>query len=616
MPNDSAPLTRAWLLLAVAALGVSALAAVVLGAAGARLGPFGEVDVLRRALAMHAVLAQLGWVLAMAAAVWSTRAGEPGAAAWVAVGAGSAGLSFLLVSPFVAHRALPDVYLPALDHPLFLLGLLLFGAGVVLAGLTTLAAPGPAGKTRTPLRWLDLASVLAVVAVAAAAAASFWSVPAGLPRAHFIDAVAWGPGHVLQMAYPVLLLLVWAELARRAGLLDFERMADRRLVVLAVLLAVLPFLLLPRLYIQLPLHLPESRQHFAEWVVWGSWPAPLLFLLGLARRWRGARDGGLATAGLAASMALLLVGAAVGMLSREGLAPMAVPVHGMAGALSVALLALAHRFGDGLGMPARSRRAAYRQLGLVGGGMLLLAVGSAWGGGPGALRGLAALPGEAFAWTPAMVLAGLGGAAAILGVADFVWQAARRWLVLPHAWQPGGRGAGVALATAALLLAGGTGIAWQSPPADTTRVLAEHAQAAKETEVRQRFAEGVTMLNERQFERAMTAFHRVLALAPALPEAHVNMGFALVGAGHHKAAGDFFDAALKLNPRQLNAYYGLALALEGVGDVGAAVQAMRTFVHLSPRDDPYVQKAEAALWDWETRRDGVVTVPPGSDAGR
>ena len=37
------------------------------------------------------------------------------------------------------------------------------------------------------------------------------------------------------------------------------------------------------------------------------------------------------------------------------------------------------------------------------------------------------------------------------------------------------------------------------------------------------------MLHAKQYEHALHAFHRVLELDPAMPEAHVNAGFALLG---------------------------------------------------------------------------------------
>lgn len=126
-----------------------------------------------------------------------------------------------------------------------------------------------------------------------------------------------------------------------------------------------------------------------------------------------------------------------------------------------------------------------------------------------------------------------------------------------------------------------------------------HQAAATAHEVDRRFKQAVAMLQAGQHEHALTALHRVLQLAPAMPEAHVNMGYALLGLNRHTAARDFFMGAIELRPMQANAYYGLALALEEGADRAGAIGAMRSFVHLAKPDDPHVRKARAALWEWQ-----------------
>lgn len=125
-----------------------------------------------------------------------------------------------------------------------------------------------------------------------------------------------------------------------------------------------------------------------------------------------------------------------------------------------------------------------------------------------------------------------------------------------------------------------------------------HAAAQRRAEAQQRFEQGVLMLHAKRYEHAITAFHRVLELAPQSPETHANMGFALLGLGRFSAARDFFESATGLNRQQVNAYYGLAVALEGLHDLPGAIGAMRAYLHLSPDDDPFRRKAEAALWEW------------------
>ena len=129
-----------------------------------------------------------------------------------------------------------------------------------------------------------------------------------------------------------------------------------------------------------------------------------------------------------------------------------------------------------------------------------------------------------------------------------------------------------------------------------------HAGNTAQQEIHQRFQQGVVMLHAKRYEHAMVAFHRVLELDRAMPEAHVNMGFALIGLERYGAARDFFESAIALRKQQVNAYYGLAVALDGLRDRPGAIGAMRTFVHLSRPEDPHVRKARAALWEWEAGR--------------
>ena len=157
-----------------------------------------------------------------------------------------------------------------------------------------------------------------------------------------------------------------------------------------------------------------------------------------------------------------------------------------------------------------------------------------------------------------------------------------------------------AILTVALVFLGGLVVtmipreSFDKPAAATTAAPRPHA-----AEIDQNFQQGVAMLHIKRYEFAVAAFHQVLKLAPDLPEAHVNMGYALVGLKQPKAAYDFFESATALRPQQANAYYGMALALEALGDIRGAIGAMRTYVHLVDEKDPHRRKAESALWEWE-----------------
>jgi tetratricopeptide (TPR) repeat protein len=138
-----------------------------------------------------------------------------------------------------------------------------------------------------------------------------------------------------------------------------------------------------------------------------------------------------------------------------------------------------------------------------------------------------------------------------------------------------------------------------------------HALHKIKGEIDARFQQGVLMLHAKQYEHAMTAFHRVLQLEPKMPEAHVNMGFSLLGMNRNKEATDFFTGALALRPEQTNAYYGLALAAWGAGNRQEAMHAMYHFVNYSDPADPYRAKAEDMLLAWKETPPAAAAAPAG-----
>jgi tetratricopeptide (TPR) repeat protein len=156
--------------------------------------------------------------------------------------------------------------------------------------------------------------------------------------------------------------------------------------------------------------------------------------------------------------------------------------------------------------------------------------------------------------------------------------------------------------TLALVAAGGMALhALDSPHAPEAVPATTAAPHADDTQ--RLFNAAVVMLHAKRYDDAATALHRVLAYAPQMPEAHVNMGFAMLGLQRHKEARDFFEGATALAPNQANAYYGLALVHEAQGDLALARGAMRSYLHLARHERPeHLARARAALWEWEQKR--------------
>lgn len=120
-----------------------------------------------------------------------------------------------------------------------------------------------------------------------------------------------------------------------------------------------------------------------------------------------------------------------------------------------------------------------------------------------------------------------------------------------------------------------------------------------ENHVKQHFDRAVTRLRNRDYLQAINGFRAVLEQSPFLPEAYINIGFAQIELEQYDAAVQSFETAIELRPGQANAYWGLAVSLEGLCNIPGAMGAMRTYIHLADTDDPFLVKANAALWEWE-----------------
>lgn len=155
------------------------------------------------------------------------------------------------------------------------------------------------------------------------------------------------------------------------------------------------------------------------------------------------------------------------------------------------------------------------------------------------------------------------------------------------------------LLTCALVLAGGLGLASLSPLHESEP---EPVPSAAISPTQRHFDAAVLMLHARRFDEARVLLQRVIELSPALPEAHANLGYALLGLQQAAAARSAFERAITLRPAQANAYYGLALAHESSGDLELALGAMRSYLHLGRGEsEDHQRRARAALWEWEAQ---------------
>ncbi|MCH7880280.1 MAG: tetratricopeptide repeat protein [Proteobacteria bacterium] len=115
------------------------------------------------------------------------------------------------------------------------------------------------------------------------------------------------------------------------------------------------------------------------------------------------------------------------------------------------------------------------------------------------------------------------------------------------------------------------------------------------------FNKALAFMVNKQYPQAVQEWNKLLVLNAPIPEAYANLGFSLFELEKYQAAKESFLQAIDINPYQVNAYYGLAICHEKLGDIHAATGAMRSYIHLAKKGDPFIRKARSALWEWESQ---------------
>ncbi len=349
---------RRWLLLALGSLLVSGLLALALTIG--RVPGLGAIlpDPLlfKRALVVHVDLALVVWFHAFAAALVSLLpvrgSAGPIEARAPFLAAGGVGL---LMAAALQPGAIPVLsnYVPAIDHPLFSAGLVVIGLAIVASVLSPRLFVGNESAlsgvqlpqaARPVLRGLAVALTLAGLTFLAAARVT----PAYLPAEAWWEVVAWGGGHVLQLASVLTLVATWTILITGA---TGQELCSRRAATGLVALLVLPALVAPLIALRGTTD-GFYRQSFTEAMRWGIFPVLGTFLLlGLRAVWK-ARAAGLLQPGrpekpalvaFLASAALTLLGFGLGALIRESSTLVPAHYHASIGAVTCGLMGVTPR---------------------------------------------------------------------------------------------------------------------------------------------------------------------------------------------------------------------------------------------------------------------------------
>lgn len=433
--DERRTLAAAWLALATLALVASGLFALLLVAARTpgvqALLP--GVDFFHVALVVHVDLSVLVWFVSMAGLLWTLADSARWLGlGWLALTACAVGALVMALAPFVDPGApLMSNYVPVLESRGFLGGLALFGVGLALATLRALAAPGRIGVALTGEGALRFGLNAAAISAALTLGALFWSwsglrsgaLVQGLEGRPYFELLFWGPGHVLQFTWTLLMLVAWLWLATRIGA---PLPLSPRVVLLLFGVALASVFATPVIYLAWPVGSVEHGRLFTWLMRFGGGLAilPLVLALALAlapapRCPPGARP---LRSALVASITLFCVGGAIGFLIQGSDVRIPAHYHGSIVGITLALMGAAYALLPSLGYPAPASRLALWQPAIYGGGQLLHILGLVWSGGYGVQRKVAGA--EQVLRTPqevaGMGLMGLGGLIAIIGGLLFI----------------------------------------------------------------------------------------------------------------------------------------------------------------------------------------------------
>jgi hypothetical protein len=431
VPQDGRrQLALAWLGLGMFALVASGLFSIllVLSRTPQLQALFPVADFFRVALVVHVDLSVLVWFLAFGGALWTLSGTHRFAGlAWLAFALSTAGTLVMCVAPFV-QTATPVManYVPVLDGPVFLSGLLLFGAGITLLCLRSMLAVQPIGTHISGNGALRFGLSAAMVANAVAVLAFAWSwaaVPRELDPRIYYELVFWGGGHVLQFAYTLLMLVNWIWLTSAIGA---KVPLSPRLVLLLLAIALLSVFLTPITYLAHDVTSVEHHQlqtllmRFGGGIVIPPIALAVLWSLIPIRQLDAAKRP--LRASLIASLVLFSAGGIIGFLISGSNVRIPAHYHGCIVGVTLAMMGVVYLLLPRFGYAAPMSSAAAWQPTIYGIGQMMHIVGLVWSGGYGVQRKVAGSDQvlRSTQETLGMGLMGLGGLIAIVGGVMFI----------------------------------------------------------------------------------------------------------------------------------------------------------------------------------------------------
>ncbi len=348
--------SQGWLMLAVGSLVLAGTLSIIL--------VIGRLPVLnewindplfaRRCLVIHVNLALGVWLYSFLASLFlALPAQSSGKGGQRSVLLGLLGvLLFVSCGAITGVRPVLSNYIPALDHPLFVVGLVVFGIAVIgtfMKWERWIESSGDSGflklpaATRVGLRASAFAFLLAMFTFMGA----WWTTPTSMSAGSYYELVFWGGGHVLQVASVAAMLSVWVLLLDRV--LGFSPLSHRWARVLFGLLLA-PACVAPWWAWQ-GTTTATYYPRFTILMRWGIFPiASLILLACLLAIFRGLRAGNRKKEslkapylwGFLASASLTVLGFVLGAMIRSSSTLIPAHYHAAIGAVTVSFMTVTY----------------------------------------------------------------------------------------------------------------------------------------------------------------------------------------------------------------------------------------------------------------------------------
>ena len=380
------------------------------------------------ALVIHVNLSSLVWILSFAGVLWSlnSRSIFPWFARLIFVVV-LVGTVIITISPFLGSgNALMSNYIPVLDDPLFLVGLVIFWTGIGLQVVFSMSAMFKVGEAISGQGVIRFGLNCAAIGVFIALAAFIWSyltLPVQLNSEVYYELLFWSGGHVLQFTYTLLMMVAWLWLSSSAGI---SLPLSPRVALFLFGVGLLSIFMAPLIFYAHDVTDVAHRQLFTMLMSFGGslaiFPLSVALLIALFKKRPDSAVKSSAHTALLTSLLLFGVGGIIGFMIDGNNVKIPAHYHGCIVGVTLALMGLSYQLLPAMGFNKVNFKLSKVQLWLYASGQFLHIVGLVWSGGYGVERKVAgAAQGlDSMERIAGMGLMGLGGLLSAVGGFIFI----------------------------------------------------------------------------------------------------------------------------------------------------------------------------------------------------